>query len=55
MVALAGMATAYAESTLAQLYKIRNDNGEYRGGPVFYIAHGRKAPWAGALPPCLRW
>ena len=49
IVALLGMATAYAESTLAQLYKTRNENGEYRGGPAFYIAHGLNAPWAGAV------
>jgi AGCS family alanine or glycine:cation symporter len=49
MVALVGMATAYAESTLAQLYKIKNENGEYRGGPAFYIARGLNAPWAGAV------
>ena len=49
MVALVGMATAYAESTLAQLYKIRNEDGDYRGGPAFYIARGLGAPWAGAL------
>lgn len=49
MVALVGMATAYAESTLAQLYKTRNEEGEYRGGPAFYIARGLKAPWAGGV------
>ncbi|MBJ7578512.1 alanine:cation symporter family protein [Devosia sp. MC532] len=49
VVALLGMATAYSESTLAQLYKIKNQNGDYRGGPAFYIARGLKAPWAGAL------
>lgn len=49
MVALVGMATAYAESTLAQLYKIKNEKGEYRGGPAFYIARGLGAPWAGAV------
>lgn len=49
MVALVGMATAYSESTLAQLYKTRNDKGEYRGGPAFYIARGLNAPWAGAI------
>ncbi|MGF0538282.1 alanine/glycine:cation symporter family protein [Agrobacterium sp. ES01] len=47
MVALVGMATAYSESTLAQLYKVRNENGDYRGGPAFYIARGLGAPWAG--------
>jgi AGCS family alanine or glycine:cation symporter len=49
MVALVGMATAYAESTLAQLYKTRNKDGEYRGGPAFYMAKGLRAPWAGAI------
>jgi AGCS family alanine or glycine:cation symporter len=49
MVALVGMATAYAESTLAQLYKIRDENGNFRGGPAFYMARGLKAPWAGTL------
>lgn len=49
MVALVGMATAYAESTLAQLYKIRDGEGQYRGGPAFYLAKGLKAPWAGSI------
>lgn len=49
MVALVGMATAYAESTLAQLYKIRDGENRYRGGPAFYIARGLKAPWAGVI------
>ncbi|MGE4372130.1 MAG: alanine/glycine:cation symporter family protein [Xanthobacter sp.] len=49
VVATLGMATAYAESTLAQLYKVRDDEGNYRGGPAFYIANGLKAPWAGAI------
>ncbi|HDZ55472.1 MAG TPA: alanine:cation symporter family protein [Pseudomonas xinjiangensis] len=49
MVALVGMATAYAESTLAQLYKVRDGKGQYRGGPAFYMAKGLKAPWAGGI------
>ena len=49
MVALVGMATAYSESTLAQLYKVTDDTGQYRGGPAFYIAKGLKAPWAGMI------
>lgn len=53
IVALVGMATAYAESTLAQLYKV-NDNTHdssavYRGGPAFYIARGLGKPWLGAI------
>ena len=49
MVALVGMATADSESALAQLYKIKNEEGQYRGGPAFYIARGLGAPWAGAV------
>jgi len=49
MVALVGMATAYSESTLAQLYKVKNAEGQYRGGPAFYLARGLGVPWAGAI------
>ncbi|CAD7022921.1 alanine:cation symporter family protein [Pseudorhizobium endolithicum] len=49
MVALLGMATAYSESALAQLYKVKNAEGMYRGGPAFYIARGLRAPWAGGI------
>jgi AGCS family alanine or glycine:cation symporter len=49
MVAALGMATAFAESTLAQLFKVRDEEGRYRGGPAFYIARGLGAPWAGGL------
>lgn len=49
IVAILGMATAFAESTLAQLYKVRDDEGRFRGGPAFYISRGLKAPWAGAI------
>ncbi|EPE37352.1 sodium/alanine symporter [Candidatus Photodesmus katoptron] len=36
MVALFGAATAYIESTLAQIYK-EDDGKEFRGGPAYYI------------------
>lgn len=49
MVALVGMATAYAESTLAQMFKTRDESGQFRGGPAFYISKGLNAPWAGAI------
>lgn len=49
MVALFGMATAYAETTLAQLYKTRDTSGTYRGGPAFYMERGLNARWAGML------
>ncbi|HWP18930.1 MAG TPA: sodium:alanine symporter family protein [Burkholderiaceae bacterium] len=49
VVALLGMATAYAESTLGQLYKTRDTAGGYRGGPAFYIERGLRARWAGIV------
>ncbi|MCQ4504059.1 alanine:cation symporter family protein, partial [Vibrio parahaemolyticus] len=36
VVAFFGAATAYAESTPAQIYK-EEDEGEFRGGPAYYI------------------
>ncbi len=52
--AVLGMATAYAESALAQLYKVRDENGQYRGGPSYYMARGLKKPWMGvAFALCL--
>jgi AGCS family alanine or glycine:cation symporter len=49
VVAFFGMATAYAESSLAQLYKVRDGAGQYRGGPAFYMARGLRAHWMGVL------
>lgn len=52
IVAFVGMATAYSESTLAQLYKVRDEtdaSAVYRGGPAFYIARGLGMPWLGAV------
>lgn len=37
VVAFLGAATAYVESTLGQIYKETDDNGEYRGGPAYYF------------------
>ncbi len=38
VVAFLGASTAYAESTLAQIYKEKDDvTGEYRGGPAYYF------------------
>lgn len=40
VIALLGMATGYAESVLGQVYKIKDSNGQYRGGPAYYIQQG---------------
>jgi len=49
VIALLGMATAFAESTLAQAYKVKNRDGQYRGGPAYYIRNGLNQPWLAAL------
>ncbi|SDG67391.1 alanine or glycine:cation symporter, AGCS family [Vibrio xiamenensis] len=43
-VAFLGAATAYAESTLAQIYK-EEDKGEFRGGPAYYIEKAMGQKW----------
>lgn len=45
LVALLGMATSYFECSLAQLFKRREPDGGYRGGPAFYIQHGLGLRW----------
>lgn len=49
LVALIGMATSFAESTLSQLYKTKDDQGNYRGGPAYYMEKGLKMRWMGVL------
>ncbi len=44
LIAFIGAATAYVESTLAQIYKEEKDT-EYRGGPAFYIEKGMGQKW----------
>lgn len=45
MVAFLGASTAYVESTLAQIYKEKDDQGFYRGGPAYYIEKGMGQKW----------
>ena len=48
--ALIGMSSAFAESSLAQLFKIRDhDSGQFRGGPAYYIRTGLKQNWLAVL------
>ena len=46
--ALIGSASAFAESTLAQVYKVQEGN-EYRGGPAYYIQKALGKRWLGIL------
>lgn len=49
VIALLGMATGYAESVLGQVYKVKDENGEYRGGPAYYIKQGLQNSWFAIL------
>jgi alanine or glycine:cation symporter, AGCS family len=54
LVALVGMATTLVECTLAQLFKVKDDSGNYRGGPAYYIQKGLGQRWLGiAFSLCL--
>ena len=44
VIALLGSATAYVESTLGQIYK-EVDEGQYRGGPAYYIEKALGQKW----------
>ncbi|MHB0774760.1 alanine/glycine:cation symporter family protein [Halomonas sp. WWR20] len=49
MTALVGFATAFVESTLAQVYKHSNEDGVFRGGPAYYIERCLGWRWLGSL------
>ncbi|HBH06485.1 MAG TPA: sodium:alanine symporter [Flavobacteriales bacterium] len=44
VIAFLGSASAYVEATLGQIYKQEMD-GQYRGGPAYYILNGLKIKW----------
>lgn len=44
LLALVGGATSFIESTLAQVYKVR-DRSSYRGGPAYYMTKALKWRW----------
>lgn len=37
VIAALGAASGFVESTLAQIYKVKDEQGSYRGGPAYYI------------------
>ncbi len=45
MTALVGMATKYSESLLAVRYREVDENGVYKGGPMYYIKNGLGPKW----------
>ena len=45
-----GMMTAFAENTLGMLYRRRDKDGAWHGGPMYYLKYGlRKDPQSGDL------
>lgn len=49
IVALVGSSSAFIESTLAQIYKEKDPNGGFRGGPAYYMEKALKKRWMGIL------
>ena len=43
--ALLGMVTKYSEIVLSLYYREKNENGEWVGGPMYYIKNGLKLKW----------
>ena len=49
MTAILGGVSAFAESTLAQIYKKRAKDGSCYGGPAFYMQDALKQRWMGVI------
>ena len=50
LLALLGSSTAFAEGTLAQIYRQKDPlYGGYRGGPAYYMERGLGKRWMGVL------
>ncbi len=50
MMALIGSASSVVESTLAQMYKSKGENGKmFIGGPAYYINKALRKPWLGTI------
>jgi AGCS family alanine or glycine:cation symporter len=48
LMAFIGGASSFVESTLGQVYKVKDTEG-FRGGPAYYIQQGLKAKWLGVV------
>lgn len=49
IMATIGSASAFIESTLAQIFKVKTGEGGYRGGPAYYIEQGLGKRWLGIV------
>ncbi|MEF9991579.1 MAG: alanine/glycine:cation symporter family protein [Romboutsia sp.] len=48
LIALIGSASSFVESTLAQIFKVKDGNS-YRGGPAYYMDQGLGKKWMGII------
>ncbi|WP_024615073.1 alanine/glycine:cation symporter family protein [Clostridium sp. Ade.TY] len=49
LIALIGAASSFVESTLAQIYKEKAEDGSFRGGPAYYMQKGLNKRWMGVI------
>ncbi|WP_124054710.1 alanine/glycine:cation symporter family protein [Arcanobacterium ihumii] len=49
IVALVGMATAFFEAVLSQIFKVDAGDGTFRGGPAYYMRYGMKSKLMGTI------
>ncbi|MBF0714237.1 sodium:alanine symporter family protein [Gemella sp. GH3] len=49
VMALFGGASSFAESALAQVYKVKDRKGVFRGGPAYYMEKGLGQKWMGVV------
>ncbi|ATH60171.1 MULTISPECIES: alanine/glycine:cation symporter family protein [Staphylococcus] len=49
VIAFIGAASAFIEATLAQVYKVPDEDGGFRGGPAYYITKGLNQKWLGIV------
>ncbi|WP_100330371.1 alanine/glycine:cation symporter family protein [Bacillus xiapuensis] len=47
VIAIVGMALKFSESVLAVHYREKNENGEFVGGPMYYMTKGLNMKWLG--------
>lgn len=48
VIAIIGSASSFIESTLAQVYKVKDKTG-FRGGPAYYMEQGLNKRWMGSI------
>lgn len=49
IIAIFGCALKYSEIILGIKYRVKNEDGEYVGGPMYYLKNGAKMPLLGSL------